>query len=83
MSFQPTFRNAVISERYGYVNRALLDAELDASVDALAGRLLRPTNRRSSKRKTSSILRASRRMQNSRPSGTHVLPPFSARSASG
>jgi len=67
-----------LAELYGYVNRALPDAELDAFVDALAMRIARSTNRPSLKRKTLSMLRASRPTQKLPPSGTHVLPLFSA-----
>jgi enoyl-CoA hydratase/carnithine racemase len=67
-----------LAERYGYVNRALPDAELDAFVEALAMRIASFDKQPSLRPRISSILQAYPLTQKLRPSGMHVSPLFSA-----
>src|SRR5579862_3539186 len=60
------------AEAYGYINRALPDADLDAFVEALATRSQSSTNGRSP-RPSASSTPACRRMSNSAPGGMRAL----------
>ena len=66
-----------LAELYGYVNRALPDAELDAFVDALAMRIASFDKQAIAETKNFVNVRASRPTQKLPPGGTHVLPLFS------
>ena len=72
--------NAELAELYGYVNRALPDAELDGFVDAMAMRIASFDNLAVSKTVSASMVArsaaesAGERINHSEPAG----PPFSA-----
>ena len=68
-----------LAERYGYVNRALPDAELDQFVDALPGASPGLTSSPSPTSSAWSTSRACRRSPRSAPNGTRSWPRRSAR----
>ena len=67
-----------LAERYGYVNRALPDAELDAFVEALAMRIASFDKQAIVETKNFVNIASLPPTQKLRPSGMHVSPLFSA-----
>ena len=66
--------NADVAELYGYVNRALPDAELEVFVDALAMRIVPSTSRRLPTPSVWPTSQAYHRMRTFGPNGKHSSP---------